>query len=179
MHIVNATGDPIQTRVTVTAEALDRGVRYTPSGTYVTYDGDINIPPFAQNKVESNTCATPPGAQFWRITTHAHKQAIRTAVLDDQAIVFESTNWEQPGAEEWLATPFFTFASNALTYTCTYNNPTSRTIMDGDSAATDEQCMAIAHVFPACLSRLCFNSFAVGSAPPCDDVIFRDGFDGA
>jgi hypothetical protein len=178
LHVLNATASPVTTQATVRAEALNRGVRHTPSGTYITYDANINIAPLGQGELEGGTCATPPGAQFWRITTHAHKQAVETEVLDNVAPVFESTNWEQPGAQEWAAAPFFTFASSALTYRCTYNNPTSRTISAGDSAATDEHCMAIGHFFPACLSRFCVNNFVVPSSAPCD-LIFGDGFQGA
>jgi hypothetical protein len=174
---VNATGSLIKTRVTITAEALDRGTQYTPSAAFATYNGQINIGPNAMSDIESQTCAVPQGAQFWRMSTHAHKQAVRTAVLDGPALVFESMNWEQPGAQEWPAAPFFTFASGALTWECTYNNPTTRTIRAGDSAATDEQCMAIGQFFPACFPTLCFNSFRLSA--PCLDLIFEDGFDGS
>jgi hypothetical protein len=165
-------------QVTITAQALNRGVQYTASGTYVTYNANISIPPQTSGDVESKTCPVPPGAQFWRMTTHAHKQAVRTVVLDNLDVVFESTDWQNPGSQEWPAAPFFTFASNALTYACTYDNPTNRTITAGDSSATDEQCMAIGHYFPACLSRYCFNNFLLPSSPPCD-LVFVDGFDGA
>jgi hypothetical protein len=177
MHHLNTTGSLIKTRVTITAQALDRGAQYTPSASFVTFNVQINIPPQTSGYVARQACATPPGAQFWRMSTHAHKQAIRTAVLDGPALVFESMDWEQPGAREWPAAPFFTFGLGGLTWECTYNNPNPWVITDGDSVVTDEQCMAIGHVFPACFSHFCVNNFLISA--PCLDLIFEDGFDGS
>ncbi len=64
-------------------------------------------------------------------------------------MVFESTDWEHPGAMSWNGAPFFSFASNKLTYHCDYLNPTNSVIMDGPSAATNEMCMAIGYFFPS------------------------------
>jgi hypothetical protein len=162
IHHFNATDQPVKARVRLDAEALlDAGAAYTKSATYVTYNANISIPPQTTGDVERFTCAVPPGARFWRMSTHAHKQAVRTAVLDNLSVVFESTDWLNPGAQTFTTPPFFTFTSNALTYACTYDNPTNRTITSGDSTATDEQCMAIGHFFPATKEVFCVNSTVV------------------
>jgi hypothetical protein len=158
IHFFNATDQPIKGRVTLEAEALAAGVAYTKTAGYVTYNANISIPPQTNGDIESFACAVPNGAQFWRMSTHAHKQAVRTAVKDGTTVAFQSTDWLQPGAATWTASPFFTFATNALTYECEYNNPTNRTITSGDSEATDEMCMAIGYFFPATKPVFCVNS---------------------
>ncbi len=76
-------------------------------------------------------------------------------------MVFESTDWEHPGAKNFSAPTFYTFASNNLTYECTYNNPTNRTIRYGNNVTTDEMCMAIGYFFPAVALKACYNNFLV------------------
>jgi hypothetical protein len=99
------------------------------------------------------------------MSTHAHKQAVHTEVRDGMPtstnVVFASDEWEHPGAKAWMTSPFYTFASGKLTYECTYNNPTNRTITTGDSAQTDEMCMATGYYFPATKATICYNNFIV------------------
>ena len=72
-------------------------------------------------------------------------------------MTFASSDWEHPGAKTWMSTPFYSFASGKLTYECTYNNTTNRTILTGDSAQTDEMCMAVGYFFPADNAKWCFD----------------------
>jgi hypothetical protein len=170
MHYLNATDQPLTAHVTLDAEALDAGVPYTQTAAYVTYNNNISIPAGAgvggtAEDVETQTCDVPAGAKFWLMSTHAHKQATKTEVKDGSAtgpLVFSSTDWAHPGAMTFM-TPatFYTFASNKLTYSCTYTNPTNRTIVSGNSAATDEMCMASGYYFPATRPRFCFNNFLI------------------
>ncbi|MBA3501421.1 MAG: hypothetical protein M4D80_10535 [Myxococcota bacterium] len=157
MHYYNPTDNPIQAHVTINAEALDAGVAFTKTAAYVTYNGQISIPAGATNDVEMQSCNTPAGAKFWLMSTHAHKQAIKTEILDGTDQVFMSTDWEHPGAATWMSNPFRTFASGKVTFRCTYNNPTNRVITDGDSAATDEMCMASGYYFPATKALICYD----------------------
>lgn len=168
MHYLNPGDETIKVHVTLNAEALPAAAAYTPTAAYVTYNDDIAIPANTNNHVESKTCNTPAGVKFWTVSTHAHKQAARTLVKNGMpastTVAFESTDWEHPGGAAWMASPFYTFDQGKLTFECTYNNPTNRTITSGDSAATDEMCMATGYFFPAtkpvtcyCVAQGCFN----------------------
>ncbi len=168
MHYLNATDAQIKVHVTINAEAYDVGAVYTPTAPYITFNGNISIAPGATNDTETQTCATPPGTKFWLVSTHAHKQAVKTEVKNGMPtstdVAFTSTDWEHPGTKAWMATPFYTFSGDKLTYTCTYNNTGSnagRTITTGDSAQTDEMCMATGYYFPAPKSRICYNGFLI------------------
>jgi len=162
MHYFNATDNAIKAHITINAEALDAGAAFTKTAAFVTYNSEISIPAGATNDVESKTCSGPPaGSKFWLMSTHAHKQAIKTEILDGTDSVMSSTDWEHPMPTMWMASPFYTFASGKVTYRCTYNNTTppnsTRTITAGDSAATDEMCMASGYYFPATKSLICYN----------------------
>ena len=57
------------------------------------------------------------------MSTHAHKQAVKTRVLDGADEVFTSTDWEHPGASMFMTpSEFYTFNTGKLTYECTYDN---------------------------------------------------------
>jgi hypothetical protein len=95
------------------------------------------------------------------MSTHAHKQAVKTRVLDGTAEVFTSTDWEHPGASMFM-TPaqFYTFESGQLTYECTYDNTGSNknvTVKSGSSAEFDEMCMASGYFFPALRAKFCLR----------------------
>jgi hypothetical protein len=87
MHYFNASDQAIKAHVTVNAEALPAGTAFTKTAAFITYNNSINIPPGATNDVETQTISVnaqgfPQGAKFWLMTTHAHKQAIKTEILD-------------------------------------------------------------------------------------------------
>jgi hypothetical protein len=168
MHYLNPSDQPMVVHVTLNAEALPAATAFTKTAAYTTYNGAISIPPMSTNVTATKTCKTPTGSSFWAMSTHAHKQAVKTTVKNGAAasttIAFESTDWEHPGGTTWMAAPFYTFTGDDLTFACTYNNPTNRTITSGDSAATDEMCMAAGYYFPAtkpvfcyCTAQSCFN----------------------
>ena len=160
MHYYNPSDNVIKAHVTINAEALDAGAAYTKTAAYVTYDTNINIGPGATNVVETLTCNSPSNAKFWLMSTHAHKQAIKTEVYDGTMMAMMSTDWAHPIPATWMTSPFFTFSTGKVTSRCTYNNTgdnAGRTITAGDSAATDEMCMASGYYFPATKSVICLG----------------------
>lgn len=165
MHYVNPSDNPMKVRVTINAEAFEASVPYTPTSPYITFNANISIPPGAMGDVETQSCNTPAGTKFWMMSTHTHKQSVKTEVKSGTDTVFTSTNWEHPGAQMWMTpTTFYAFPGNRLTFACTYNNTgtnVNRTITAGDSAQTDEMCMATGYHFPATTSKICYNGFTL------------------
>jgi hypothetical protein len=169
MHYLNTTDEDIVVHVTLNGEAYDAGVATTKTAAYVTYNGNISIPAMSQpptaGTIATNTCNIPATSKVWLVSTHSHKQAIHTEVRDGAAsstnVVFESDQWEHPGAKAWMTSPFYQFSTGKLTYECQYKNDTNRTITDGDSAQTDEMCMATGYIFPASKATICYNNFIV------------------
>jgi len=163
MHYFNASDAAIVANVTVDAEAYAAAETFTPAAAYVTYNTNINVPANSTGMAQG-TCTVPAGAKFFQLSTHAHKHATLTRVTDGGSMVFESMEWEHPGARLWTAAPFFSFAG-PLTYRCEYNNTTNQPVREGDSAATDEMCMAVGYYFiegaDTARSRFCVNDFLV------------------
>ena len=159
MHYLNASDQPMIVHVQLDAEALEAGVQYTKTAAFVTYNSQLQIPANAVNFSQSATCNVPATAKFWLMSTHAHKQAVKTEVKDGGSTMFTSTDWEHPGAASFMEpSTFYKFASNKITYSCTYTNPTNNVIVAGPSAATNEMCMASGYYFPATAPLFCLDS---------------------
>lgn len=170
LHFFNPTSEAMKVKVILDAQSLAPGVAYTRSGTLLHHNLEISIPPGATGDVESQTVEAPPGIKFWRLSTHAHKQAVHTEIKDGASVVFASDDWENPGASTFGPPGFHTFSSGDLTTACTYDNlfgdNSARTITSGESEATEERCLGLGFFFPApvddpvviCLNDTgCFN----------------------
>jgi hypothetical protein len=158
MHYFNTSDEPLVASVTLKAYALAPDTQYTRTDIFATYNNDIAIPPGATNHVVTATCDTVLG-NFWSLSSHSHKQSIKTEILEGETVVFSSTDWEHPGTRDFRAPSFYSFESGKLTWSCTYNNTgdnASRTVRAGQSAKTDEMCMATGYFFPAVGPRGCF-----------------------
>lgn len=160
MHYLNTSDAPIMASVTIDAEAYAEGEAYTPAAAYVTYNTQIDL---AANSTGSagGTCNVPADAKFFALSTHAHHFSTHTEVKDGASMVFQSDNWDHPGAVSWPVDPFYTFASGKLTYRCDYDNTSGARVRTGDSAQTDEMCMAVGYFFPATAAKFCINSFTL------------------
>ena len=165
MHYLNASDNVIHAHVELNAYAYADTVRVTPAAPFVTYYTAINLAPGSvvapKPGMVSGSCTVAADAKFYVMSTHTHKQGVHTFVNDGAATVFDSTSWEHPGEQTWNAPAFFSFTSGKLNYQCEYKNPTNRLIQTGDSAATDELCMAIGYFFPAIGGKghLCIDSY--------------------
>ncbi|HEU0030674.1 MAG TPA: hypothetical protein VFQ53_08575 [Kofleriaceae bacterium] len=158
MHYLNATDQPLTAHVTLEAYALPETATYTKTDLFATYNSDIAIPPGATNFVVSATCDVVNG-KFWSMSSHSHKQSIATSISDGAATVFSSTDWEHPGTLRF--DPDFYQFSSQITWSCTYNNTgdnAAQTVYAGQSAQTNEMCMATGYYFPARGPKGCFFS---------------------
>lgn len=165
MHYLNATDKVLPVQVSLNAHTYAPSETFTPAAAFITYNSNIEIPPgnAAQpgKASASGSCTVSPTAKFFTMSTHAHKQAVKTQISDGAQMLFSSSDWEHPGARTFADEPFYSFSSGKLGYQCDYENPTARRIYDGDSAVTEEMCMAIGYFFPATRPTLCINSAVI------------------
>ncbi len=161
MHYVNTGDEVLNAHVVVDADAYPAAETYTPAAAYITYRAGFTIGANSLGET-GGSCEVPAGARFFSLSTHTHRRGILTRVTDGDAMVFESDNWEHPGAAAWAGDPFFAFGSNQLTYHCEYDNRgNTNPVSEGASAKTDEMCMAVGYFFPATAPKICLNSALV------------------
>lgn len=160
IHYNNTGDEDVVATATVNAEAYAEGTATTKTFAYVTYLGGFTVPANPAPYTRTNTCAISPASKVWLMSTHTHKHAVKTRVLDGMAastnVVFESTNWEHPGGRR-MDNPYYQFASGKVTSECTWVNNTGAPIEEGQSAKTEEMCMASGYYFPATKASFCYN----------------------
>jgi hypothetical protein len=169
MHYINNTDNTITAHDTLHGYALPDGAAFTQTAPYITYNNSISIGPNATGVVASATCSVPT-EKFWLMGTHAHKQEIKADVLDGSSLVLETTSWEHPETKLWNASPFYTFTGGKLTWSCTYDNTgdnKNSTVVAGQSAATNEMCMASGYFFPATAAKFCLYDNSIPTADHC------------
>lgn len=155
IHHHNTTSEVQRGKVTINLEALDEPV-YTPTDTFTAIDTNFAVPPLATNYVQSNTCDVPPGARFWRLTTHTHRFAKLSSVGDPAGKIFETTDWTHPAGMTWATPPYRALAGDELTHGCTFDNPNAGfTLRAGGSYQYDDECVAVGYFFPASRPMAC------------------------
>jgi hypothetical protein len=168
MHFVNTTNAVIHDHVELNAYAYDEGIQVTQAAPYVAFNTKIDLSPAASalsptTGMVNGNCNIAPTAKFTSISTHTHKQGVRTVITDGTNMVFDNMSWDHPMLKTWSTAPFYSFTSGKLTYQCEYVNPNGYRIQTGDNAATDEMCLAVGYYFPAAGSdgHFCLNSTLV------------------
>jgi hypothetical protein len=159
MHYNNTGDEAIIAKATINAIAYDVDVQTTKTFAYVSYDSNISIDPNGIPHTESLDCDIDPASKVWLMTTHAHRHAVHTEVRNGTDVMFESDDWEHPGASTFMDAPFYSFSTGTLTSSCTWVNNDGVVIKDGDSAQTEEMCMASGYYFPATKPAICYNGY--------------------
>jgi hypothetical protein len=159
MHYLNSGSGELRANAVIDGETFAPGESFERAYAYVTYNTEISIPAGMEGET-GGACDVPSGAKFFALSTHTHQYGIRATVHDGAEMLVETTDWEHPDVARWHGEPFYTF-SGPLTYHCQYRNTSDQTVLEGDSARTDEMCMAVGYFFPATQPVLCLNSFVV------------------
>jgi hypothetical protein len=171
MHFINPGSAPLYPKVKLNILSTT-GAKYR-AGTMVSFNTQINVPPATAagpgTQTVSGTCTAPVGSKFFSMSTHTHKHATTAAVSfvsgsTSQEIVHTGqastypadqqqgtgTDWEHPGVGTWTSPNFLTVQSgDSFTYSCSYVNDGDTAVVVGNTAATNEMCMAIGYYYPA------------------------------
>jgi hypothetical protein len=157
MHFLNTTDQPIASGMALTALGYPAGVPYVKTATYITYNGNLSLPPMSTSTASDN-CAVPAGARFWWFSTETHKLATNATLSNGATMLVSSTDWQAPAISTFGPPAFYAFgAGERLTYACTYFNTNNFTVHSGESS-NDEVCMGLSYYFPADRARFCFNN---------------------
>jgi hypothetical protein len=160
MHFINTGVSPAYPQVKMNF-LYAKGVQYKAAA-MVSFNVGIDVPPATASgpgkQTVSGTCTAPAGSKFFAITTHTHKHATITDVNyvtgGKATNIVHTTDWEHPDVGLWNAPNFLTVKQgDQFTYSCSYANTSSSAVLVGETAASNEMCMAIGYYFPASTAR--------------------------
>jgi hypothetical protein len=153
MHYINTTTKPID--ATVTLNMIFATGTFVKAAPLISFNTAINIPANGTQTV-SGDCTPGAGANFYMASTHTHKRGVLATinrVLADGTMgeeLVHTTDWEKPDFKQYQAAPFLTFKTGEkFHYSCTYQNDRNVPVTVGNSAETNEMCMAVTYFFPA------------------------------
>jgi hypothetical protein len=154
MHLVNTNSDVVKPVIKLNV-LFAKDVKYNAAAAYSALSPNlkINIPALGTQTV-NGTCTVPAGSNFFLWTTHTHKFATNVDVNyvsgGKSTRIVNTTDWESPGTHVWTTPNFLTTkAGDSFNYACTYKNTTPVPVTFGETAASNEMCMAIGYFFPA------------------------------
>jgi hypothetical protein len=159
MHYINQTDAPITANVHIELDAYATGQKYTEAHAFITFNTEIDVPAHSTGSA-GGSCEVPPDAQFVTMSTHSHKYTTSAQVRDGGSMVLETLDWAHATLGHWDA-PYFQFSSGKLDYRCEYTNTLDVPLTTGESAISNEMCMAVGVFFPADGDTFCLNSLAI------------------
>jgi hypothetical protein len=156
MHFINPNTTTISPVVKLNV-LYAKNVQYQ-AATMISFNAGINVPAATAlgpgQQTVRGTCTAPVGSKFFAVTSHTHKHATETLVNfvsgGKTENVVDTTDWESPDVGLFYAPNFLTVKQgDSFTYSCAYSNTTSSPVLVGETAASNEMCMAIGYYFPA------------------------------
>jgi Copper type II ascorbate-dependent monooxygenase, C-terminal domain len=171
MHFINSGTTVLYPKVELNI-LLAKNIQYK-AGVMVSFNTKIDVPAATATgpgmQTVSGTCSAPVGSKFFSMSTHTHKHATAAVVsfvsgTSTEEIVHTGsdadypapqqpgtgTDWEHPGVSLWDGPDFLTVKQgDSFTYSCSYVNTASTAVTVGETAASNEMCMAIGYYYPA------------------------------
>ena len=171
MHFINSGSTTLYPKVKLNILTA-KNVQYK-AGALVSFNTSINVPAATAagpgKQTVSGTCNVTAGSKVFSMSTHTHKHATAAVVNFvsggvTQEIVHTGaettyptaqqrgtgTDWEHPGVSLWKGPDFLTVnAGDTFTYSCSYENTASTAVTVGETASSNEMCMAVGYYFPA------------------------------
>jgi hypothetical protein len=171
MHFINTGTSTLYPKVKLNILRA-KDIQYK-AAVMVSFNRSIDVPAATATgpgmQTVSGTCTAPVGSKFFSMSTHTHKHATAAVVNfvsggSAQEIVHTGedaaypapqqqgtgTDWEHPGVSLWDGPDFLTVKQgDSFSYSCSYVNTASTAVTVGETAASNEMCMAIGYYYPA------------------------------
>jgi hypothetical protein len=153
MHLINTTSDVVKPVVKLNVLFAKNVMQKAGSVFSLASNAQISVPPGGTQTVHG-TCTAPAGSNFFLWTTHSHKFTTEDKVDyisgGKTTNIVDTTDWENPGTHVWTAPNFLTVkAGDSFAYSCSYKNTLPIQLTFGETAASNEMCLAIGYYFPA------------------------------
>jgi hypothetical protein len=176
-HYLNPAASGFDTHVDFRLHTTDPATVEHEAGSFFFYNPLISIPPMAEATV-TRTCPITHDVNLALLWSHMHSRGVAfTATTDDADAaerigdLYSTTTWSEPQPRVFPDSPPVTLhAGSTITYSCKYLNMTPQTIVQGQSAATNEMCILHGMYWPRLDSttELCLSGQSSTDVPPAD-----------
>ncbi|HEX4475417.1 MAG TPA: hypothetical protein VH142_10100 [Polyangiaceae bacterium] len=147
-HYLNTTTSDLQPKVSFVLHTMDPKKVEQEAGSIFFYNPSIVIPPLAQVSA-TRVCPLSTDIHLALLWSHMHSRGVDfKATSSDQTVqqslgdLYDSSQWSEPAPRAFPYDPSIPLPSgSSISYTCNYDNTTSKQIVQGPSAATNEMCI--------------------------------------
>ena len=151
LHYINTTSNDLTVNATLKLSPVDyASVTKWVSELYFNQVG-VKVPPGASQSV-TTSCAIPQTYGPIGLVsggTHMHKRGVRfVAMTSTGAMLADVDTWDEPPGITYDP-PVMLNPGDKITWTCTYDNNTGKTLTFGESAENNEMCIYLARFFSA------------------------------
>jgi hypothetical protein len=149
VHYLNTTPDPINVGVTADLTKVADPSTITKWVAELYFNRvQLSVPPGEGAKV-TTSCTVPQGPQVGLLGggSHMHSRGIHfVATGPTGQTLMDTTQWDEPDPMTYDP-PVMLNPGDKITWECTYNNTTGKTLTFGESAAENEMCIYLARYY--------------------------------
>lgn len=147
-HYLNTGKDPVDAEISVTFQYVPAGTIEFQAAAVFFNNLNIGVSPQSTGEAEK-TCDIPYEIKMLDAVSHMHQFGTGfKATTDSGTVLYETDTWDSPEAAKFDP-PVVLPAGTQITWTCTYDNPTSQYLTFGESAQTNEMCIFGGVYYPA------------------------------
>jgi hypothetical protein len=139
LHFINETDHDVTAGVTTRFHVAPAGSIVNHAGQLLFSNEDIDVPPSVPTKV-TKTCTMPKDVSLLGASAHVHRHAVNFLATAADRTIYETSGWSDLTPARFDP-PMALAEGTPVTFTCTYVNDTTSTLMFGESALTDEMCI--------------------------------------
>jgi hypothetical protein len=150
LHYVNTTSDVLPVGATAKLSPTPDPANVTKWVAQLYMNREVMSVPPGTGQTVTTTCSIP--ATYGAIglvvgMTHMHMRGVREVATTNTGVMLADVNtWDEPPPIPYDP-PIMVNPGDSITWTCTYNNDTGRTLTFGQSATDNEMCIYEARYF--------------------------------
>ncbi|HZS35650.1 MAG TPA: hypothetical protein VFF06_02425 [Polyangia bacterium] len=145
-HYLNASPNTINPTVKVVFHIAKAGTVTQHAGVFFMLNPDVTTAPMSTRTV-TKSCPIPFAANLIYATGHMHQHATDFTATTNGTMFYQTSDWSQAPTRT-LSPPLQVTAGQMLTWSCTFDNQTSSTLIFGESAQTNEMCILSGQYYP-------------------------------
>jgi hypothetical protein len=148
VHFLNATGAAIHVPATTFSMSYvdpDK-IQYKAAAVFLN-NVSISVPPGQSSLTKS--FKLPSDIKLLVAVSHMHEHAVGfTSSTSDNRMIYQSTQWNEPLAASFDP-PMEIAGGTSITWTCSFQNDTGKTLVFGQSASQNEMCIFNGVYYPS------------------------------
>jgi hypothetical protein len=156
VHLINADSAPKDAFVAYKVTYVDPTTLTNKVASIFLNQVGVRVPP--GTSTQSKTYTLTQDINLLDDASHMHKRGVHfVASTDTGQMLYDGTDWQEPKLKSFDP-PLHLAAGTKITWSCTYNNDSGRTLSFGESAANNEMCIFPGEFYNATGQQISYQS---------------------